>query len=48
MKQGWEIKTLDEIAEVEFGFTDLSTEEGDYRSVSITYIDDNDEFICNP
>jgi hypothetical protein len=45
MKQGWEIKSLGEIADVEYGFTDKSTEEGDYRYVRITDIDDNGELI---
>jgi type I restriction enzyme S subunit len=29
--EGWEEKTLGEIADVEYGYTDKSTEEGDYR-----------------
>lgn len=41
MKEGWEIKSLGEIADVEYGFTDKSTEEGDYRYVRITDIDIN-------
>ncbi len=45
MKQGWEIKRLGEIADVEYGFTDKSTEEGDYRYVRITDIDNNGELI---
>ncbi len=45
MKQGWEIKSLGEIADVEYGFTDKSTEEGDYRYVRITDIDNNGELI---
>lgn len=45
MKQGWEIKSLGDIADVEYGFTDKSTEEGDYRYVRITDIDDNGELI---
>ena len=45
MKQGWEIKKLGEIADVEYGFTDKSTEEGDYRYVRITDIDNNGELI---
>ncbi|CAN1575210.1 HsdS Restriction endonuclease S subunits [Flavobacteriaceae bacterium] len=45
MKQGWEIKTFGEIAHVEYGFTDKSTEEGDYRYVRITDIDNNGELI---
>ncbi|MBA4301004.1 MAG: restriction endonuclease subunit S [Cyclobacterium sp.] len=45
MKEGWEIKSLGEIADVEYGFTDKSTEEGDYRYVRITDIDNNGELI---
>lgn len=45
MKQGWEIKSLGEIADVEYGFTAKSTEEGDYRYVRITDIDKNGELI---
>jgi type I restriction enzyme S subunit len=45
MKQGWEIKSLSEIADVEYGFTDKSEEEGDYRYVRITDIDSNGELI---
>jgi type I restriction enzyme, S subunit len=45
MKQGWEIKSLGEIADVEYGFTDKSTEVGHYRYVRITDIDDNGELI---
>ncbi len=45
MKQGWEIKSLGEIADVEYGFTDKSTEDGDYRYVRITDIDNNGELI---
>jgi hypothetical protein len=44
-KQGWEIKSLGEIADVEYGFTDKSMEEGDYRYVRITDIDSNGELI---
>jgi type I restriction enzyme S subunit len=43
MKKGWEIKTLGEIADVEYGFTDKSTDEGDYRYVRITDINNNGE-----
>ena len=43
--EGWEEKTLGEIAEVEYGYTDKSTEEGDYRYVRITDIDKNGELI---
>jgi len=42
---GWEEKTLGEIADVEYGFTDKSTEDGDYRYVRITDIDKNGELI---
>ena len=45
MKQGWEIKSLGEIADVEYGFTDKSTEEGNYRYVRITDINSNGELI---
>ena len=45
MKKGWEIKSLGEIADVEYGFTDKSTEEGNYRYVRITDIDNNGELI---
>jgi type I restriction enzyme S subunit len=45
MKEGWEIKSLGEIADVEYGFTDKSVEEGDYRYVRITDIDSNGELI---
>ncbi|MFZ1705330.1 MAG: restriction endonuclease subunit S [Saprospiraceae bacterium] len=47
MKQGWEIKSLGEIADVEYGFTDKSTEEGNYRYVRITDIDNNGELISS-
>jgi type I restriction enzyme S subunit len=42
---GWEEKTLGEIADVEYGYTDKSTEEGDYRYIRITDIDKNGELI---
>jgi type I restriction enzyme S subunit len=45
MKQDWEIKSLGEIADVEYGFTDKSTGDGDYRYVRITDIDNNGELI---
>lgn len=45
MRKGWEIKSLGEIADVEYGFTDKSADEGDYRYVRITDIDDNGELI---
>jgi type I restriction enzyme S subunit len=40
---GWEEKALGEIADVEYGYTDKSTEEGDFRYVRITDIDNNGE-----
>jgi len=43
--EGWEEKTLGEIADVEYGYTDKSTEEGDYRYVRITDIDKNGELV---
>jgi type I restriction enzyme S subunit len=43
--EGWEVKTLGEIADVEYGYTDKSTEEGDYRYDRITDIDKNGELI---
>ena len=48
LPKGWEIKSLGEIADVEYGFTDKSTEEGDYRYVRITDIDDNGEWTATP
>jgi type I restriction enzyme S subunit len=45
MKEGWELKSLGEIADVEYGFTDKSEEEGDYRYVRITDIDNSGELI---
>ena len=42
---GWEEKTLGEIADVEYGYTDKSTEDGDYRYIRITDIDKNGELI---
>lgn len=41
----WEEKTLGEVADVEYGYTDKSIEEGDYRYVRITDIDKNGELI---
>ncbi len=41
----WEEKALGEIADVEYGYTDMSTDEGDYRYVRITDIDKNGELI---
>ena len=43
--EGWEVKTLNEIADVQYGYTDKSTEEGDFRYVRITDIDKNGELI---
>ncbi len=45
--EGWEEKTLGEIADVEYGYTDKSTEEGDYRYIRITDIDKNGELILD-
>lgn len=45
LPKGWELKSLGEIADVEYGFTDKSEEEGDYRYVRITDIDSNGELI---
>ena len=42
---GWVEKSLGEIADVEYGYTDKSIEEGDYRYVRITDIDKNGELI---
>ena len=39
----WEEKTLGKVAEVTYGFTGKAYEEGDYRYVRITDIDDNGE-----
>jgi len=41
----WVEKSLGEITNVTYGFTDKSTEEGDYRYVRITDIDKNGELI---
>jgi len=41
----WEEKTLGEIASVEYGYTDNSTIEGDYRYIRITDIDNNGNLI---
>ncbi|MFD1615740.1 restriction endonuclease subunit S [Gelatiniphilus marinus] len=40
---GWEEKTLGEVANVSYGFTDKSTSDGDYRYIRITDIDKNGE-----
>lgn len=45
MKKGWEIRKLGEIADVEYGFTDKSFDDGDYRYVRITDIDGKGELI---
>ena len=45
--EDWEVKTLGEIADVEYGYTDKSTEEGDYRYIRITDIDKNGELILD-
>lgn len=39
MRAGWEIKELGEIADIEYGFTDKATTEGDFRYIRITDID---------
>ena len=41
--EGWEEKTLGEIANVNYGYTDKSTSEGDFRYIRITDIDNNGE-----
>jgi type I restriction enzyme, S subunit len=43
--EGWVEKSLGEIADVEYGYTDKSTEEGDFRYIRITDIDKNGELI---
>lgn len=45
LPNGWEIKKLGDIADVEYGYTDKATEEGDFRYVRITDIDANGELI---
>ena len=40
MRQGWEIKKLGDIAEIEYGYTDKANSVGDYRYIRITDIDD--------
>lgn len=42
----WEEKKLGELATVEYGYTDKSTTEGDYRYVRITDIDNNGNLIA--
>lgn len=39
MKQGWEIKKLGQVAEIEYGYTDKASSIGDYRYIRITDID---------
>ncbi|NOY47299.1 MAG: restriction endonuclease subunit S [Chlorobi bacterium] len=41
----WEEKKLGEIASVEYGYTDKSTTEGDFRYVRITDIDNNGKLV---
>jgi len=41
----WQEKTLGEITDVEYGYTDKSSEDGDYRYIRITDIDKNGELI---
>lgn len=43
----WEEKTLGEIADVEYGYTNKSSEEGDYRYIRITDIDKNGELVLS-
>ena len=43
--EDWAEKTLGDIADVEYGYTDKSTGEGDYRYIRITDIDKNGELI---
>jgi type I restriction enzyme, S subunit len=43
MREGWERKTIGEIALVSYGHTEKSTPEGDYRYIRITDIDENGE-----
>ena len=45
MKVGWELKKLGDLADVEYGFTDKSYDDGYFRYVRITDIDDNGELI---
>jgi type I restriction enzyme, S subunit len=45
--ESWEEKALGEIADVEYGYTDKSTEQGDYRYIRITDIDKNGELILD-
>ncbi len=41
--EAWETTTLGEVADVEYGFTDKSGSDGDFRYVRITDIDNNGE-----
>src|SRR3990167_760078 len=43
--EGWVEKSLEEICDIEYGYTDKSTHKGDYRYVRITDIDKNGELI---
>ena len=45
--EDWEEKTLGDIANVTYGYTAKSFEEGDYRYVRITDIDNNGELISS-
>lgn len=39
--KGWEEKRLEEIADIEYGYTDKAKSSGDYRYVRITDTDEN-------
>jgi type I restriction enzyme S subunit len=43
----WEVKKLGEVADIEYGYTDKSTEYGEYRYIRITDIDKNGQLIPN-
>lgn len=43
IESGWEIKTLDEISEMEYGYTDTAKESGDARFIRITDINESGE-----
>jgi len=45
IKEGWKQKTLGEISNVTYGFTDKSNEYGNYRYIRITDIDNNGQLI---
>ena len=47
MREGWEIKTLGEIASVQYGFTGKASIEGVFRYVRITDIGDNGRLIMS-